>query len=503
MNSGQLVYTIDDAYIHMAISRNLNEFSVFGVTRYGFSSSSSSPLWNLLISIGFWLVGVNDMVPLVLNVLLSTVAVVTIYALLKNMDMSEGYIMAVLVSFVFFTSIPGLVFTGMEHILHIIFSLVFMVLSSRIIVAEESDYRQSALLMVVTFFISAARFESAFLVLPVIVLFLLRKRWVFALAVLGMAALPWVTYGIVSMLNGWLLLPNSLIVKGADAFSLGLAWFLVRGIGSLIVSPHLLVLLMASIKLPVDQDQESWTTTNVMKWLFISACLLHLQLGRIGWFFRYEAYLVALGILTVSIQGHKFFTELDLAPFSVQYPHIGDSKNRIHGLALIVLFVTPLAARGALCLYWTPIASTNIHDQHYEMASFLDEFYYGEVVMLNDIGYANYLTDIVCVDKWGLATLDIGESFLNGSMSADTLRSIASALGVKIAAIYLVGFIPSDWEAVGHWTISNNVVAYNSTVSFLAVMPSERDRLISSLQQFSSRLPDDVIESGTYTELPA
>lgn len=501
MNSGQMVYTIDDIYIHMAISRNLNEFSVFGVTRHEFSSSSSSPLWNLIICAGFALVGVNDMVPLALNVLLSTAAVVTMYAILRNLDMSERYITAVLVSFVFFTSLPGLVFTGMEHILHTVFSLVFIVLSTRIITEQESNVQQLTLFMVVTFFVSAARIESMFLVIPVAILFLVKRRWGFAIAVLGMAALPWAVYGIVSMLNGWLPLPNSLVVKGADAIAQGLVWFLVRGIGSLIVSPHLLVLLMASIKLTADQAQEPWTTGTVMKWVFISACILHLQLGKIGWFFRYEAYLVALGILTLSIQGHRFFSKLTLDSLRAPQIDLGGNKNRLYGLALIVLFVTPLAARGALWMYWTPIASTNIHDQHYEMARFLDEFYYGEAVMLNDIGYANYLTDIVCVDKWGLATLDIGESLLNGSMSADTLRSIASEHGVKIAAIYLDGFIPEEWEPVGHWTIRNNVVAYNSTISFLVVMPSERDRLISSLQLFSPSLPDDVIESGTYTEM--
>ncbi|MHA2379317.1 MAG: hypothetical protein ACXADO_05245 [Candidatus Thorarchaeota archaeon] len=501
MNSGHMVYTIDDIYIHLAISRNLNEYSVFGVTRYEFSSSSSSPFWTLIISAGFVLVGVNDMLPLALNAILASVAVVTVYALLKDMDVSPRYLTVVLLSFVFFTSLPGLVFTGMEHILHIVLSLIFIVLSSRILSSEESTGRQLLLLLVVTLLVSAVRFESMFLAIPVALLFSMKRKWSHALTVLGMAAFPWIAYGVVSVQNGWLLLPNSLLVKGVDAINHGIGWFLVRGIGSLAVSPHLLVLLFASVKLPRFQDQGFWHIDNVMRLIFISSCLMHLQLGRVGWFFRYEAYLVALGVFTVSIQGRQFFSELDLT--SLRIPAIDTSlnKNRLYGLGLIGLFIAPLAGRGALWIYWTPIASNNIYDQHYQMALFLDKFYTGEAVLMNDIGFANYLSDIVCIDKWGIGTLDVGQSLLNGSMSVDTLRIIAAEHGVKVAILHPDGLVPEEWEVVGYWTIRDNVVAYNSTVAFLVVMPSERERLIDSLVQFSSGLSEDVIEGGLYTTL--
>ena len=501
INSGSMVYTIDDIYIHLAISRNLNEYSVFGVTRYEFSSSSSSPLWNLIISAAFVLVGITDMVPLALNVILSSIAVVTFYVLLKDLDVSSQYITAVLLSFVFFTSLPGLVFTGMEHTLHIILSLLFFVLSSRILSLEESSNRDSLLLLVVTFFVSAVRFESVFLALPVAFLFLMKRDWSHALAVLLVAGLPWLAYGIVSVQNGWLLLPNSLVVKGVDAMNEGIALFLIRGIGALVVSPHLLVLLVATVKLTRFQEHGFWHKNNVMNLIFISACLLHLQLGRIGWFFRYEAYLVALGILAVSIQARQFLSELDLP--SIRMPAIGASldRNRLYGLGLVILFIAPLVGRGALWIYWTPTASKNIYEQQYQMGLFLDRFYIGETVLMNDIGCANYLSDIVCVDKWGIGTLDVGQMLLNGSMSAEMLRIIADERGVKVAILYADGLIPEEWEEVGRWTIRDNVVAYNSTVSFLAVMPSEKDRLIESLVLFSPGLSDDVIESGLYTTL--
>ncbi len=501
INSGLLIYTLDDPYIHLAISRNLYEYDVFGITRYEFSSSSSSPFWNLILLVAFVLFGISDMVPLVLNIIIASIAVVALYSLIKDMDMSSRYQTIVLLSFVFFTSLPGLVFTGMEHTLHVMFSLIFVVFSSRILSLEQSNGRASLILLIVTFFASATRIETIFLALPVSLLFLVKRKWIHALTILGMASLPWLAYGIISIQEGWLLLPNSLLVKSVDAMNEGIRYFFVRGIGALIVSPHILALLIASIKLTKFQKQTFWQMDNIMRLIFISSCLLQLQLGRIGWFFRYEAYLVALGVLTISIQGRQFLSELDLT--SIRIPKSGTSleRNRLYGLVLVILFMTPLVGRGVLTIYLTPIASNNIYEQQYQMGLFLDRFYNGETVLINDIGCTNYLSDIVCIDKWGIGTLEVGEALLNGSLSSSMLRNIAEEYGVKVAIVYADNFIPEEWEEVGSWTIRDNVVAHNNTVTFFVVMLSERNRLIDNLVLFSQFLPEDVIESGLYTTL--
>lgn len=62
-NDRNLVYTLDDPYIHMAIAKNLANHGVFGVTRYEFSSATSSPLWTLLLSATYKVLGVCDWAP--------------------------------------------------------------------------------------------------------------------------------------------------------------------------------------------------------------------------------------------------------------------------------------------------------------------------------------------------------------------------------------------------------------------------------------------------------
>jgi hypothetical protein len=43
--NGHVSYTLDDAYIHMAMAKHVAQDGVFGITPYEFSASSSSPLW--------------------------------------------------------------------------------------------------------------------------------------------------------------------------------------------------------------------------------------------------------------------------------------------------------------------------------------------------------------------------------------------------------------------------------------------------------------------------
>jgi hypothetical protein len=81
---------------------------------------------------------------------------------------------------------------------------------------------------------------------------------------------------------------------------------------------------------------------------------------------------------------------------------------------------------------------------------------------------------------------------------------LAEENNCKIAIIYDSWFfsygIPADWIKVGQWTIQNNVVCGSDTISFYAVDPLEESTLITHLQDFSNQLPNDVIESGLYTE---
>ena len=58
--------------------------------------------------------------------------------------------------------------------------------------------------------------------------------------------------------------------------------------------------------------------------------------------------------------------------------------------------------------------------------------------------------------------------------------------------------IPSEWIKAGSWSISNNVIAGDDTISFYAINTKESEILSLNLKQFSSQLPETVLQSGKY-----
>lgn len=65
----RFVYPLDDTYIHMGMAKNLATHGVWGVNRYHFSSSSSSPLWTLTLAGAYLVTGVREATPLILNLI--------------------------------------------------------------------------------------------------------------------------------------------------------------------------------------------------------------------------------------------------------------------------------------------------------------------------------------------------------------------------------------------------------------------------------------------------
>ena len=65
----------------------------------------------------------------------------------------------------------------------------------------------------VTPFFALCRYESLVIIGLVFLMFLLKKRWLLALSMLGLAALPVGIFGLISVRNGAQFLPNSVELK--------------------------------------------------------------------------------------------------------------------------------------------------------------------------------------------------------------------------------------------------------------------------------------------------
>lgn len=518
-NQGHLIYALDDPYIHLAMAKNFALHGVWGITQHEFSSSSSSPLWTFLIAVVNGIFKVNDLTPFVLNFILSALAVGVAYVLLKGEQLVPALIFISLLLMAFLTPLPALIFTGVEHILHLILVLLGVAAAAHILADEPTvaptdrwrGSRQSnrwpdkILLWACAFFLPLTRYESLFLLLAVSLLFLLRKRMAEALALGATGLLPVIAYGWLSVSKGWFWLPNSVLLKGdAPPFSLaGIGKFIFDFGDKLTRNPHLLVLLSLALIIFIvgsKRNEDFWQKKNVMLTLFCAATLLHILFASTGWFYRYEAYLVALGLLAIIVGAQeygpeKFWLTVD--------PKLTPQYGATVLLALIVSL--PLVGRGLISFFRIPQATHNIYEQQYQMGLFLRNFYQNKSIAANDIGAINYLADVHCLDLMGLANREVAQLKRAGAYDTEQISNLAKKSGVEVAIVYDQWFegptaLPPHWVKVGAWTIPHNVVCAGDTVSFYAVAPSAADRLRDNLRAFSPCLPSDVVQSGEYTQ---
>lgn len=485
-SGGHLVYALDDAYIHMAMARNLAEHGVFGVTRYGFTSSSSSPLWTLTLAGLFALVGARDWLPLVLNLVFAASLLLVAGRLLSAHGVASRARFLALLAVAFLTPLPALTLVGQEHILHAALTLAFAGLLT-------SAGAEPALLLLAPF-LTAARYEGLFLVFIGCLVLAARRRLRFAAALGAVSLLPPVVYGLVSVAHGWYPLPNPVLLKGALGerltgwHRLGLVPFL-GGWSELARTPHLLALVALAAIVLLARWRSPSSREGTLLLLFVGTTLLHLQYAKTGWFYRYEAYLVGFGIVALAVALH------DLG---------GVVRPAWLPALLASAALLTCGIRGVRSYLETPGAVGNIYEQQIQMGRFLARFYAGQVVAANDIGAICYLADVRVFDLWGLASREVAEAKLAGRYATPWIAQRARAQGVRVAVLYerwldAAGGVPPEWVRAGRWRVGRNVVLGDRTVAFYAVDPAEAGPLADNLRAFAPALPPGVEQLGPYT----
>lgn len=491
---GRFVYALDDTYIHMALSRSLAEHGVWGIDGRTFASCSSSPLWTLLLAAAFKIAGVHAALPFLLAALFAAGVLAAAHLWLRASGITPWPAFAILVAIVAAAPLVPLVFVANEHAMHSLLTLGFAAVSIRALTEGGPSVGGTATLAALAALNVASRYEGIFLVAAVALLLAVRRRWPLALAAAGGGTFPVVAFGAFSLLEGGSLLPNSVLMKAKYPF-LGLGGKLLAFSGPSVVSevlktPELAVLVAgAAILLAVRlrRTRTLWDPASLGLALFVAASLLHMDFARTGEFFRYEAYLVAFGVLA---------TGLACADRTVP------GRFAIAGLLALAL-----APRATTALRDTPVATGNIHEQQFQTATFLRDHYRGSAVAVNDIGLVAFLADVRVVDLWGLANAEVAEARRLGTYGPEAIRSVAEANGADVAVVFerwfeRFGGLPRTWVRVGQWTISDNVVSGSPVVSFFATRPEAADRLASSLRSHASRLPARVRQAGAYVEGP-
>lgn len=480
LTHGDPNYALDDAYIHMAIAKNLSAHGVWGVTRHEFTSSSSSPLWTVALAICYAAIGAREWVPFAANVALSLFLLVLAAAELRRHDVPLWASAIALALLGAATPLVALSFCGMEHVAHSCAALAFVAAASHAVCGEDeapSSLRVAALAAIAC----ALRYESAFLVGVACVLLAARGRLRAVAAVAAAGISPIAVFGLYSAAHGWPALPMSVLLKSQAIApmstisqrlsSLPVQW----GCGTPLVALFVICSLAAVV---LVRRSGPWDRAVIMSAMFVAGTALHLTLAGVGFFYRYEAYLIVLGIVTASVSLSAVIGRAAL-PIRAAKPLIA---------AAACTLALPLGIRAHAATLDTPTAVRNIHDQQIQLARFVSRFYPEGPVAVNDIGAISYFTDARIFDTYGLATLDVARAKLNRAYTPDHLRTLLERSGVGVAFVYdewLPSGSSSSWREVSRWSIRHNLVCAYPDVSLYAVSPRATERLTASVRVFA------------------
>jgi hypothetical protein len=209
-----------------------------------------------------------------------------------------------------------------------------------------------------------------------------------------------------------------------------------------------------------------------------SAAVLHLIVGRFGWFARYEIYIWATVLVTLLWVGRVALSR---------------ALQRVPAMAVAVMLVAflALACRPYLAAVMsTPLAANNIEEQQYQMHRFAT-LYWKAPVAAYDLGWLSYRNDSDVLDLEGLASM---ETRVAAAAGGDWMEALAAKHGVKLAIVSpgVIPQLPANWIALGTLHLGRPCITpADSLVRFWALDTATVAPAEAALEAWASTLPAD------------
>lgn len=478
---GNFVFPLDDTYIHLAIAERIAHSANWGPSPFQFQFSSSSPAFSLILSAILPLFPKGEAPPLLLNALFGALFIWLSLQLSKDSFLKIQW--RILVLFVVYLLIPLhlLLLLGMEHLAHLFFATLFLREASRKL--AHPGTHPNGLLVIAAISMCLFRYEGLFLLAAYFLVGFALKRYKNVIFTSLFAVLPLLLIGVYMLANKGTFLPISVLGKasGAKLLDGALANWLVQAAQRFYENPFLLTLVLANLLLLLQHIREE---LRIYVLVFLIATGFHLLFAEVGGY-RYEAYLMALGLLSfVQFKPSK----LDLPLFSLFHKQIG--------IALVFLLLFPMILRSTFFTANYPLFCKNIYEQPIQAAKFLEKYYKKESVGMNDIGAGAYYGKVRLTDLVGIGDQKVFEYRNAGEYNEAAIKKLAKEREMRIAVIHdiwLEDWRPKNWIKVATWTIPDNLICADKTLSFYACQGSEVPYLRESLKEFArNSLPEEV-----------
>ncbi len=482
---GHYIYPIDDAYIHLAMAKNFALYEMWGVTRYKFSSTSSSPLFTLLLSFLIKIFGNNNQIPLYLNVAFGAGTVYVLNLYFSSVFYKVKSIVLSVLFTLFISVLHVQVLSGMEHVFHVfLFALnIFCLTRLENKKAVFGFYFSLALMGLV-------RFESMFYFAVLASAFIILKKWERSFYILLAGFIPIAVFCCINYQQDGYFFPNSVVVKGTklafdsrfphqlkqiflDNFLLNVSFYKIGFFPILICT----ILIYRDFKKKKFNDA---VQDNFILMVISLVMVCHAMFADLKGLFRYEAYLLT-GFSMAVIPKVNGFIEDSRCYFK---------KEKAISF-LIIMNVVLLFYKCFSAHFMLSEGGKNIYEQQIQSAKFLLTYYNESKVVANDIGAITYFTDIHLLDTAGLASLEtipFNENKRKPDLAFEHfLTGFALNNRYDIAVIYdawLTVYIPKNWKKAAVLKIKNPVTVAEDEVSVYAVDPAGETELKQNVRKF-------------------
>jgi hypothetical protein len=211
----------------------------------------------------------------------------------------------------------------------------------------------------------------------------------------------------------------------------------------------------------------------------LAALALHLTAGRLGWFSRYEVYVIAASgcavLLAFGSRAGPWLARHRAAAFP----------------ALLLLALLSYPYVGATLL--TPFGSNNIFEQQYQMRRFAREVLPDARVAVRDIGWVAFRSPTYTLDLDGLASLAVLRVLQSQPRPPDFVDALLRQHDIALVVVpegYGARHARPRWDLLGTLRLSRpRLTPATPAVSFYALDPETAARARARLASFTAGLP--------------
>ncbi len=477
LTQGHLTFAIHGPYIHWAMAKHLAQEGILSIDGYSYASVSSSPLWLFLIAPLYALLGESyfPLASLLLNLIPQIVTIIILFKIIQRFsDDKLHFIYALFL--IAITPFLALTFGGLEHSLQIMLITLFLynlflLIQDKPNPSKVSTFPQRRMLLLAPLIVAVRYEDIALIIATAMVLTYYLHAWRFSIVLVFSSLILIALFGIWSEESFHLgFLPTSISAK-----SVGSAGHFDQFISNISYAHIIALLLLNGTLLYLSKKRED-RLLQLNTTIYLITFLVHLAFAKVGWLYRYEAYLVFWGVLNLILALYRF----QIAP-----------KYRYLLLAILTI-------AGFKQIFFSPVKSIlstrAVYEQQIQEGLFAQKLHH-YYIATDNIGTIPYFSNDKILDIHGLSNPRIINLKAVGEFNDKSKKALILSEGADLIIAYRVRF--NDQKIPGYtklatWKIKHNVLNGDDEVCFWARKGKEEE-VRQTLQSFDAlSLPTDV-----------